>query len=393
VALSPEQRWAFARAFGVDVMPLDSSVPGTLDGDEAARVTLALDLAARVAARVPLQHLAGELGRAPALRLFEAHARQAERARRLHALAPELAGVAAQTATPIAFLKAAALYLTGVARPESRPAGDVDVLVPEARADVVARALERRGFRRADVPAGTHQLAPLVDGAGRVVEIHFFVPGPRAPGTGAKATFEALRSAPALERVTRLPGEAYVPARELLAAHALAHGLVQSGRTPHVYSLTRLLADALDLGLHGDGGLVERAAAWLEGHVARGEIDAVVALARRLAAGDAALFDEAQAGAPAPEAVLLRHVVAGALDDGYRRVLRAQAALAGEDRGAWARVRAAWRALALTDAQVDALYGRPRGRTGYAWRRALRPFDLAWRFVRARATARRVNSA
>lgn len=374
----------------------EARLPGGLDGDEAARVALALDLAARIGARIALQGLADELGRGAALRLFAVHARQAAHARALLALAVPLAEAAQAAQTPVVFLKGAALHLRGLARPEARPSGDVDVLVPEAQAETFAGVLRLRGFRVVDVPCGAHQLAPLVDAQARVVEIHRFLPNLRVPGAGPgreRASFEALDAAGALEALTELPGRAGTLARPLLAAHAVAHGLVQSGRTPHVYSLTRLLADVLDLGLAGDEDLARRAFAWIAEAVSEAEYQGLLALARRLEAADPVLFDEAERGEPRPEALLLRHVLAGALDGDYRRVLRAQAALGGEGRGPRGLLRSAWRAVALSPAQVDALYGRPAGPLGYAWRRLLRPFDLVLRLLQAGAAALRGRSA
>jgi hypothetical protein len=50
-----------------------------------------------------------------------------------------------------------------------------------------------------------------------------------------------------------------------------------------------------------------------------------------------------------------------------------------------------WGALRLTDGQIDALYGRPRSRLGYVYRRLTRPFDLAGRLARHLAAARPRN--
>ncbi len=387
LTLPVERRWPFVRALG----PADAALPSPLDGAEAGRVALALDLAARIGARLTLQRLADELGRAPALRLFATHARQAARSLALVALARELAEVAQAVRAPVSFLKSAALALRGLAPPETRPAGDLDVLVPEDRAGSLADALCRRGFHPADVPAGAHQLTPLVDEQGLVVEIHRFLPGLRVPGSSAGqagASFEALESAGALAPLAGLPGRASTPALPLLAAHAVAHGLVQSGYAPHVYSLTRLLADAVDLGLPSDDDLATRAFPWIEGTVTRCEYQGLLALVRRLAAGDQAVFDEAAQGQATAEAVLLRHVVAGALDPDYRRALRARAALRGAGHGPRALARAIRRALVLSEAQIDAIYGRPAGPLGYGWRRLLRPFDLGLRLLRARSAGR-----
>jgi hypothetical protein len=48
-------------------------------------------------------------------------------------------------------------------------------------------------------------------------------------------------------------------------------------------------------------------------------------------------------------------------------------------------------AVVLSDAQIDAIYGPPRGRLGYLGRRLARPFDLlgrlagyGWRALRLR---------
>lgn len=374
VTLGAERRWVFLRAFGPPAAPL----PAPLDGSAAARAALAMDAAARLVARLGLQRAADELGRGPALVLFEQQARVCAHGRRLADLAHELARLGGEAGVPLIFLKGVALFLAGVSRPEARPARDLDVLVPESQAEDFARRLRLSGFRAAAVPPRAHQLAPLHDDAGRVVEIHVHVPGLRL--AGGRATFDALRDAGAWRRLPELPGEAGVPSPAALAAHALAHGLVQTGLAPHVYSLTRLIGDTLDLGLERDDGLGARAFALLDGAVTADEWDAWRRLARRLAAGDAALFDEAEQSSPERDAALLAHVVAGASDPGYRARLRARAALGTG--GVGARVRSLWTALRPTDAQIDALYGRPRGRWGYAWRRLLRPFDLARRLLR-----------
>lgn len=385
-ALPPERRWAFVRAFG----PPEARLAGAFDGAAAARTALALDLGARIGARVSLQRLSDELGRAPALLVFQAHARAAERARALLDLARELAALAAAERVPLVFLKGVALLLGGASAPERRPVGDVDVLVPSSQAQALARALRARGFRDADAPDRPHQLRPLIDPAGRVLELHGYVPGLRVHG-GA-ATFETLRAAGICRRLAELPGDAHLPAAPLLAAHAVAHGIVQSGHAPQAYSLTRLLGDAFDLGLERDDDLARRAFALLDGNVTATEWEALRELARALGSGQMAPFEEAaRPDVARPAATLLRHVVAAALDEDYRLTLRAAGALAG--RGPRARLRAVRAALSLSNAQIDALYGRPRAPWGYAWRRLLRPLDLGLRFARARAARRRLRAS
>jgi hypothetical protein len=380
VTAPPEVVWAFRRAFALG--PVDVAPPP----DPAAAVERArdFDLVCRIGARRGLQSLADDLGREQAVRLFGLHAAQRARTDALAGLIAELALDAASARTPVAFLKFAALHLRGAVQPGSRPAGDVDVLVPAPHARALAERLRGRGFRDADVPEHAHQLRPLVDPAGRVLEIHRHVPGLRVRGSTAKATFEALDEVGAFEHVAGLPGDARVPSRGLALAHATAHGLVQSAFAPHTYSPTRLIADAIDLGLGTDAGLPNAAWPWLAGEVPQGDLDALTALCRRLAGGDAAPFDEPDA----LEGRLLRHVLAGALDPDYRRSLRARGALIRGD-GLGSRLR---EALVLTDAQIDALYGRPRGRWGYALRRAGRPLDLLARLARAAWSSARVHA-
>ncbi|HEY6323188.1 MAG TPA: hypothetical protein VJA16_16720, partial [Thermoanaerobaculia bacterium] len=86
----------------------------------------------------------------------------------------------------------------------------------------------------------------------------------------------------------------------------------------------------------------------------------------------------------APEAVLLRHVLAGRLDPGYAESLRlALFRRAPSDAPDAVRlVRAVAGTVWLSRAQVDALYGPPRRRLGYLGRRLRRPLDLLARLGR-----------
>ena len=89
---------------------------------------------------------------------------------------------------------------------------------------------------------------------------------------------------------------------------------------------------------------------------------------RRLAAG--------------PEEELLRHILAGRLDPDYAAALRLGLfrPQPSERSRPVQLARAVLGALFLSDAQIDAVYGPPRGRLGLPRpARLARPFDLLWR--------------
>jgi hypothetical protein len=369
-------RWLFVRAFAAPA----ALAPQVCDGARVAEYAHVFDLTARLVSRRGLQGLAAELGRPAALGLFAAQARAAGRAEARARLAERVACEARALALPFVWLKAGALVRRGRVAAGARPAGDVDLLVPRAGARALAERLCARGLRPCDVPAEAHQLKPLTDGRGGVLDIHVLLPGLRDPADGAPLTYESLSRHGALEALGDRALE-QVPRPDVLLAHAVAHALVQNAGAPHVACPTRLLADVIDLGVLDDVACCARAEAWLGPLLVPEALPAVRRLASLLAQADPALWIRLEQGADEADVRLLRHVLAGQLDQGYRARLRAHAAL-GPPGARWS----AWRrALVLDDAQVVALYGRPRGRAGYLLRRLGRPFDLALRLVRARA--------
>jgi hypothetical protein len=116
----------------------------------------------------------------------------------------------------------------------------------------------------------------------------------------------------------------------------------------------------------------------VEQDVPAAEAQAVRRLCARLAAG------EDPAGWDGHEEILLRHILAGRLDPGYERALRLGLFRPQpSDRSRPVQLaRTVLGAVFLSDAQVDALYGPPRGRLGYLGRRVARPFDLLARLGR-----------
>lgn len=375
VSFTTELRWALCRAFGPVDRPLDTPA----DDGAVLRWARRLELQPRLASRLTLQRLAAETGRTTALMLFKDQAVLADRAARLHTLATELPLWGAREGLHLALLKSSALGALGVVVAGSRACGDVDVLVPGDELRAWTSLLERRGLRQVRTGDDHHHLAPFVDRAGGVVEVHKHVPGVRVAGHPGYATFGALESAGWLEPAPGLG--CLLPSRELATAHCVVHGIAHHGRSPQAYPLSRMLADSIDLGL-GDSTL-EHAYGLIADEVPLGEWAALATLCHDLAAGDDRVFEPECANTP--EGVLLRHVVAGAFHRHYRRALRAAAAFGAltAGPGPLRPLRAALRALKLTNPQIDALYGRPGGRLGYLARRLQRPFDLALRLAGA----------
>ena len=90
---------------------------------------------------------------------------------------------------------------------------------------------------------------------------------------------------------------------------------------------------------------------------------------------------------------LLRHWLAGHLDEDYRRALkvRREMQVPPGTSAPRAHLEAARRALLLDDDQIDAIYGRPASRAGYLARRLWRPFDLAGRLAASAWAAKRLG--
>lgn len=382
VPLTGELRWMLRRAFGP---PADEGeIPAPLS-DPAAALALArrFELATRIAARCEREMLAAELGEEGAAQLARDRAVVAAMGLQLINTAQQVAAVAAARSVPLCGLKFLALEGSGRLVPGSRAACDADLLVPAAAADALWRDLLAAGFRASGLPEYDHQLPTLVAPAGGAVEIHRILPGLRLDGRRS-ATYEALAERGLLVPVRGCGENASAPVPEVQAAHTLVHGLGQHGFWPLSYSLFKMVADLADLGGGGSAcaGLSEEMTRWIEADVPRDEMAAACSLCHRLVAG------EDPDGWPRPERLLLDHVLAGRLDADYEKALRLGLFRhQPSDRPAPVRlVRSLVGAVILSDAQIDAIYGPPRGRWGYLGRRLARPFDL---LLRLGAYARR----
>jgi hypothetical protein len=356
------------RAFG----PVGASFPHPIEPVTALEMARRFELSARIAARQGRELLSRELGSEAADGFTRDRAAAAAVGMRLMAAARGIAERAAPLGIPVTLLKFAALEATGKLAAGSRDACDVDALVPAGRASDLWQALVAAGFRDSG-SSYEHQLPALAHPEGGAVEIHRLVPGVRIAG-GTSATYEDLERGGLLVPLPDFPGRCSAPVPEVQAAHAVVHGLAQHGFWPYSYSLLRMVADVLDL-----GALTDRALAWVARDVPTDEAGALRRLCSRLTAGE-----DPAAGWKAPEETLLRHMIAGRLDPGYERSLRLGFFRAQpSDRAPAVRLfHSVLSTVFLTDAQIDAIYGRPRSRLGYIGRRLARPFDLLLRLGR-----------
>ncbi len=375
MALSAEIRWVLLRGFGPAQRPFAERV----DGSQAAALAGDLGLVERIGARVPSSLVVAELGREAARQLALSRLQVLAGVRGLCDLIRELASLAEQAAIPIVLLKFAALHAGGYLSDGSRAAGDIDLLVRERDAARAARMLTDRGFFAAATGlADHHHLPPFRDREGRVVEIHTRLPGLRAPGERRFVGLEALEAAGGLEPAPGLGPGCQLLRRDLLAAHAITHGFAQHGGAD-VYPVTRALVDVIDVLPGPRRAMGSGLAAWIAADVPSIELEAVLGLCDALEQGDlAGLADRRETR----EGVLLRHVLASALDPGYRRSLAVDHlfhSLSDEPR--W------WRLLKTVQCLAWPTRAQLAARLGLS---SAQPIDLRLRRAHAVALARRL---
>jgi len=372
LAPSGDARWVLRRAFG----PGGRGAPPD-DPDAAVELAYRLDLAHRIAARQPASALRAEVGLRPAGRLFARHETIRRRAGALAAAAEPIASAAAAGGIPLVALKFLALRLDGLAPDGVRRAGDLDFLVRDSDLGRSVAFLAELGYHDAGFPPSDHAVH-LVDDSGLAIDLHRQLPGVRlAPGAEPAGLSDLERAGllvPARGSPLRLP------CRDVTVAHLAVHGLVHHGWTARGYPFLRMVADLADLGVGPGDGTTQRACRWIQDELAGDEVEGLARLVARLRAGDEDLLALARPGEA--DAILLRHFLACAIDDDYARSLKLSAAAhrgAGGPRSIGA---ALTRAVFVTDAQIDLLYGRPRHRWGYVAWRLFRPVDLMLRALR-----------
>lgn len=286
------------RAFG----PPGCAAPWSAGAEHLAR---RVGLSARIAARTPAHQLNGELGEEPARQLALLLLQTRGTNRLLAGAAAHVELTAEQLGVPIMWLKHAALLRAGVVREGEREARDVDVLTTVRHAPRLHAGLQLHGFRSVGGARSDYHLTPLVNAAGACIEIHYAVRGLEMEGHAGEAVTEHL-----------LGLGSSTPPREVLAAHAIVHGLVQHLVSPEASPPLRTLADVIDLRVWELP--VDELHRYIAGSVGRTLISALQHLAELLARGGT--LEEL---ANTPEAYdLLAHCLAASRDDAYRAALR-----------------------------------------------------------------------
>lgn len=375
VTFTPELRWVLLRAFG----PREHPCADTPTPAEALRTAESLQLAPRIAARIACRQLEGELDQRSAERFRELHRFTTALALQQEELARRVAGLAAARELPLIFLKGMALQLDGTVPAGSRRASDVDVLVPADQADAFHRRLQAEGFQALELPPGAKHLPSLRHGNGIILELHTALDSVLVGGEGSPADAACLVQSEYCRAIPGWPGNCLVPARDVTVAALLVHAIAQHGHTPAAYPMIRLVADLIDLGFgeEGAGPFLQRAGRWIARDVSAAEAGVTARLCTMLAAADERLFTGADDDSGS--LVMLRHMVAGALDRDYRQSLRLTGFINEIRRkGIRRRLR---EVFILTPGQMEVSFGSRGNRMPRPLLLLWRPFQLAMRLA------------
>lgn len=360
------------RAFSKPAIP----APLLHDPARALEFALRLDLAARIGAFTPLGTLKAELGPA-ADELTKIFRYAVASGLRHEATLQVVASLAKSREIPLVILKGSALSFLGISAPGARRFSDLDILVPVDRILELRSVVVDAGWTLSRRSGSEHQEAPLTHPKLGMIELHRFVPGVRPPGSRRSHDARTLFEAGLTSEVGRFGGAVHAPARPILAAHALAHGLVQHGYAPGSYPLLRFVADLQDL--RADPDLLRDAGLLLRDFDSA-DLDAIASLLAALESG--AAFDLPDG----PPRSLLNHLLAGVFDAGYALRLKAHLRSFRSPSNmppAVAALKSIYRSIVLSRVQVDIIYGPPKRWGGYAARQLLRPFDVALRLRRS----------
>jgi hypothetical protein len=377
IEVDPELAWVLARAFG----PLRDGWLNESRLNQGRAVDLAerLDLTARIGARNPQEALTRKVGEGAAKAFVDAYRQTAAACLAVERLCRELADIGNEADIPIIFLKGAALLVSGRVQAGVRGMSDIDLLTRERDAPSFQERMIQRGWSEVVGPTGEHQLQILTHGSGLGLEVHTMILGVRITGSASASGDDLIDRGLTVPLPDPLEGGA-VPVEEVLLAHLLVHGIAQHGLKPQSYPMMRLVADAQDLCENGTrwDELLPAALSWIGSDVALEEAGAVRDLVQRLGGGK---NPTEIAGADDRPGQLLRHIIAGVLDDRYCRGLR----LRGLSTPVAARsasrtlVKNAFETVWLTRPQIEMLYGKPRTSLGYFGWRLWRPIDLVLR--------------
>lgn len=374
---SPEIDWVVLRAFGPPSMGVGAVEE--LDRRTACDIAQKLSLMARIRTRTPRETLEVEVG-SQSIELFDRDSvLNAGMALQHEEVCRDLGRLARELSIPVIWLKGMALRFLEATPPGSRRTGDIDVLVSSEGSGRLFEALVDSGCERSGIRAPEHHLSVLQHPLGSAIEIHHQIDGVRLDERGHATADQCFERQLAVEAEGAPPGT-FLPVEPLLVAHLLAHGLSHHGKAPEAYPALQLLADLQDLGFGQPAGrsIDSDSRAWVAGDVSGEEVSAVIEVLRRVSAGEKSSKITRSESA---SATLMSHWLAGSLDPDYLQSLKLGRRLESQPGRGRARQIATtgWRAVWLSDQQVEMLYGQPRTALGYLGWRLWRPFDLIGR--------------
>lgn len=316
VEMSTELEWLLRAAFSAEPPRAPKTLHEAKALDLARRLGLAPILGARLSGAAAVTALPASL--AEAARRARAHS--AIRTAKHDRVAHRIAALAARRSIPLVFLKGFALFVCGRDRAGGRAINDLDLLAPEAGAGKVHAELVQEGYVAHDPHGNEHHLPALASPEGSKVDLHFCLRGLRFEGSGW-ATWQDLDKRALLTRAEGYPGECSVPKPDIQTAHLLVHGLAHHVWRPDTYPLFNLVADLQELLPDAESwrDFLGRSRKVLLRALHEPELAAMRSLALGLSDGQVPDL----AVRPAGDAdLLLRHILAGYLDNDYPRRLR-----------------------------------------------------------------------
>ncbi|MDH3744179.1 MAG: nucleotidyltransferase family protein [Acidobacteriota bacterium] len=313
---TPQLLWLLEAAFADHA----AALPPLKEQQELVSLAERLSLAERIWSRRKegLEAAPGLLVLAEGLR--GAHARSVAISTLYETVAREVAGAASEASIPLIFLKGYALVASGRIPRGRRPFSDLDVLVKTEDAERLHRQLRRRGFVAQAASGNEQHLASLTPPAGGTLDIHFCLHGLALDGS-RWATADELEERNLLEHLAGHTDNCLVPTLGLLCAHLLIHGMAQHIWLPDQYPLLRLVGDLIDVLPDDDSweDSLQDFGGALSASIPDPDLAAFRELTQELRLGRRLDLD---GKAPDPAAVLLRHMLAGALEPNYSASLR-----------------------------------------------------------------------
>ena len=202
-------------------------------------------------------------------------------------LVRHLGSVAEGIGVRFVVLKGAALHALRLVKADARPMCDLDVLLSPEDAARLSDTLVSHGWEARGGPCGEDHLPILKHSFWPALELHDQLSGVSLDGK-SWVGFADLVNGGGVEAFPAAGPAVFVPTREFLAAHAIAHGFFHHESDAIGYQRHRVFDDLAALGvLEGtDDEFLAGPGRWMKRGLAREEILTILRLGRRLARGE-----------------------------------------------------------------------------------------------------------